>query len=118
MNASYWLRIEASNNIPGKMPTRRGGTRGRRSGVAGVSEATLATVNGQVSTAAEVANERGRMEERAHVPPNNGGRGSLATGLSRRRRCTNPSEDGNETRLWEENKRSRRTSSPRSRPYL
>jgi hypothetical protein len=72
MNSSNWLRIEASNSIPGKMPTRWGGTRGRRSGVASVSEATLATVNGQVSTAAEVENERARMEERAHVPPKTG----------------------------------------------
>jgi hypothetical protein len=38
-----------------------------------VSEATLATVNGQVSTAVEVENERARMEERAHVPLKTGG---------------------------------------------
>jgi hypothetical protein len=40
------------------------------------------------------------MEERAHVPPTTGEEGSFATGLRLRRRCTNPSEDGIETRQW------------------
>jgi hypothetical protein len=40
------------------------------------------------------------MEERAHVPPTTGEEGSFATGLRLRRGCTNPSEDGIETRQW------------------
>jgi hypothetical protein len=119
MNCSNWVRIEASNTVPGKMPTQRGGgggaSRGRRSSVASVSAATLATVNVQGTTAAAVVNERARMEDIPHTSED-GGRGSIATGLRRRRGCTNPSEDGNETRQWEENIRSGWTSSRRRSP--
>ena len=45
-------------------------------------------------------NERVRMEERARTceDEEDGGRGSFATGLRRRRGCANPRKDGNETR--------------------
>jgi hypothetical protein len=92
--------IEASYTVPAKMTTRLGGAEeaSRRSSGAGVGAATLVTIKGQGTTTAAVVNERVWMEERARTcEDEEGGRGSFATGLRRRRGCVNPSQDGNET---------------------